>query len=226
MARKITPLICEASAMDSGQIATDIGRVELLHATPGRIRLRIPEMKGNPAKAREVEQQVAGLKPLRRIEANPVTGSILVTYDPDDSASLEELRRWFLPELDPAALTSPPDQGDDDVEAVTPSAVQAVLSKLQAINANVRTTTGGLDLRILVPAMMVLMGIKTLVTEGKRKPAWYNYFWFAFGTFCTLNRRATTESSPSALAEPPAAVNGNGEAELGTVGVRPLQEPV
>jgi hypothetical protein len=149
-----------------------------------------------------------------------------MTYDPDDSASLAELGRRFLPELGSAALTSPPDQGDD-VEAVTPSAVQAVLGKLQAINANVRTTTGGLDLRILVPAMMVLMGVKTLVTDGKRTPAWYNYFWFAFGTFCTLNRRATTESSSPALATLPAAgnENGNGEAGLDTVGVMPLREP-
>jgi hypothetical protein len=210
--------------MDIDQIATDSGRVELLHATPGRIRLRLPEMKGDPAKAREVEQQVAGLKLARRIEANPVTGSILVTYDPDDSASLAELSRRFLPELDSAARICPPDPGDD-VEAVTPSAVQAVLSNLRAINANVRTTTGGLDLRILVPAIMVLMGIKTLVTDGERKPAWYNYFWFAFGTFCTLNRRATTENSSHAIAAPPAAVNGNGGAELGTVGVMPRREP-
>jgi hypothetical protein len=210
--------------MDIDQIATDIGRVELLHATPGRIRLRIPEMKGDPAKAREVEQQVAGLKLACRIEANPVTGSILVTYDPDDSASLAELSRRFLPELDSAALTCPPDPGDD-VEAVTPSAVQAVLSKVRAINANVRTTTGGLDLRILVPAIMVLMGIKTLVTDGERKPAWYNYFWFAFGTFCTLNRRATTENSSLAIAAAPSAVNGDNGSNLGTVGVMPPREP-
>jgi hypothetical protein len=134
--------------MDINRIVTDIGLVELLHAIPGRIRLRVPEIKGNPARAREVEQQVGRLKVVRRIEVSPITGSVLVTYDPDDSASLAEVGRLFLPGLDLATVATLPDPVPE-VDAVTPSVVDGVMRNLRAINANVRATTGGLDLRIL-----------------------------------------------------------------------------
>jgi hypothetical protein len=196
--------------MDTCRIATDMGRVELLHAIPGRLRLRVPEIKGSPARAREVEQQVAGLKMMvRRVEANPVTGSILLVYDPDDSAAIAELGRLFLPELELGTLADPP-APVSDVETVTPSVVEEVVRNLRSMNAFLRMTSGGLDLRVLLPATLVLLGIKALVTDRERTPAWYNYFWFAFGTFCTLNRRATSDNEAPALARVPATVRGNG----------------
>jgi hypothetical protein len=196
--------------MDINRIVTDVGLVELLHAIPGRIRLRVPEIKGNPARAREVEQQVGRLKVVRRIEVSPITGSVLVTYDPDDSASLAEVGRLFHPGLDLATVATLPDPVPE-VDAVTPSVVDGVMRNLRAINANVRATTGGLDLRILLPVTLILLGIKAWVTDREKTPGWYNYFWFAFGTFCTLNRRATSEHWAPAVAGMPAAGDGNGE---------------
>jgi hypothetical protein len=90
--------------------------------------------------------------------------------------------------------------------------VVGIMGYLRKMNANVRTTTGGPDLRILVPAILVLLGVKKLVTDGKNSPTWYNYFWFAFGTFCTLNRWATSGAGSPHAVESPAVVNGNGEA--------------
>jgi hypothetical protein len=196
--------------MDTNRIVTDTGRVELLQAIPGRIRLRVPEVKGNLAKAREVEQQVGSLQVVRRIEVSPITGSVLVIYDPDDSAAIAELGRQFLPGLDLATVATLPDLVPE-VDAVTPSVVEEVMRNLRAINANVRAATGGLDLRILLPVTLILLGIKSLVTDRERSPGWYNYFWFAFGTFCTLNRRATSENQTPAVAGMPAAGNENGE---------------
>jgi hypothetical protein len=187
---------------------SDIGRVELLHAIPGRVRLRVPEIRGNQARAREIEQQLAGIGSLRRVEVSPVTGTVLATYDPEETASFLEFGRRFLPglELAPSADSPAALQNMDDL---TPSAVEGVVGYLRNINANVRSASGGLDLRILVPALFVLMGFKTLVTD-RRTPAWYNYFWFAFGTFCTLNRRAVSDGSSPAVAALPAPVDRDG----------------
>jgi hypothetical protein len=194
--------------MDIDRNGAPIGRVELLQAISGRVRLRVPEIRGDPARAREVEQQLSGLKSLRQVEVSPVTGSVLVTYDPEETASLVELGRRFFPGLELATLEASPD-GGPEMDAVTPSAVEGVLGYLRTINANVRAATGGLDLRILVPAFLVLFGVKTLVSDRERTPAWYNYFWFAFGTFCTLNRRAISETSSPPVAASLASVNGN-----------------
>jgi hypothetical protein len=212
-AEKTTPG-CGTSAMDTDQVASDNGGIELLHAIPGRIRLRVPEIKGNPARAREVEQQLSGLKRLRRVEVNPVTGSVLMVHDPDDSDLIAELGRLFETGRELAAVLASPDPMEEIEDAVTVSLVEGIMSNLRAVNANLRATTGGLDLRILLPVAMILLGFKALVTERERRPAWYNYFWFAFGLFCTLNRQVTSVNvAVSDAAGEPATVHANGAAD-------------
>jgi copper chaperone CopZ len=52
-----------------------------VHALPGRLRLRIRDLKRSPDLARSIEQRLGRMAGVRRVEANPVTGSILVVYD-------------------------------------------------------------------------------------------------------------------------------------------------
>src|SRR5262249_48262862 len=98
-------------------------------------------------------------------------------------------------------------------DAVTRSLVESMMSNLRAVNANLRATTEGLDLRILLPVAMILLGFKALATDRGRTPAWYNYFWFAFGLFCTMNRQVTSSNGAIAAADAPAAASGNGSAD-------------
>ena len=49
---------------------------------PGRIRLRFKELK-TPATAEDVKARVAETPGITKVEINPVTGSILVEYDPE-----------------------------------------------------------------------------------------------------------------------------------------------
>ncbi len=58
------------------QIATDY-----LHALEGRIRIKVPEIKGSPAKAGELERQVQWHSGIHSIKANPTTGNVLIYYD-------------------------------------------------------------------------------------------------------------------------------------------------
>lgn len=53
-----------------------------VHALNGRLRLKIPELKGNSLKAQEIEQQFNLMTGIRQMTANPVTGSLLFIYDP------------------------------------------------------------------------------------------------------------------------------------------------
>lgn len=53
-----------------------------VHHVPGRLRIRFPGLKRN---ARELQLAVAALESLpgvRSLESNPVTGSVLLYYDP------------------------------------------------------------------------------------------------------------------------------------------------
>ena len=58
----------------------------ITHATRGRVRIKIPDRKGDSAYFSSLRERLAGLSELpgiQRVEANPLTGSILVTHTMD-----------------------------------------------------------------------------------------------------------------------------------------------
>jgi hypothetical protein len=53
-----------------------------VHHVPGRLRVKAPTLKRNPARAAGACAAITALYGVSSAEANPVTGSLLVTYDP------------------------------------------------------------------------------------------------------------------------------------------------
>ena len=51
------------------------------HILDGRIRIKVPEVKGSPAMASELESQLAKLNGVSHVKANPLTGYVLVLFD-------------------------------------------------------------------------------------------------------------------------------------------------
>jgi hypothetical protein len=54
---------------------------EYWHILDGRIRIKVPEVKGSDAMAGEMESQLAKLKGVAHGKANPLTGYVLVLFD-------------------------------------------------------------------------------------------------------------------------------------------------
>ena len=52
-----------------------------LHHTPGRLRIKIPSIKRNPAQAAAVAKLAQAHEGVQRCHANNVTGSLLISYD-------------------------------------------------------------------------------------------------------------------------------------------------
>ena len=57
------------------------GPVETLHLLNGRVRFRVRILIGSQEKARFVEENLVKLPPVRQVNANPVTGSVLILFD-------------------------------------------------------------------------------------------------------------------------------------------------
>lgn len=57
-------------------VATDY-----LHALEGRLRIKVPGIKGSSVKAEELEKQVAWQPGIDYVKANPTTGNVLIYYD-------------------------------------------------------------------------------------------------------------------------------------------------
>jgi len=54
-----------------------------LHMLDGRLRVKVAEVKGSPAVATLVETELKEIPGITRVSANPLTGNVLVLYDPD-----------------------------------------------------------------------------------------------------------------------------------------------
>jgi hypothetical protein len=192
----------------------DRGSVELLHATPGRIRLRVPEVKSNPTLAREIQKQISGYKGVRQVEANPISGSVLVLYDLEAASSVVELALLFVPELalDESALgfAPVPSAGDADAGASAEPSVslaESIARYFRNLNEDVAVATGGPDLKVLLPMALFVFGIKGLVFSKKPAvPTWYDFLWFSLGTFMMLNRTAQAHAAASEPESPPPSV--------------------
>jgi hypothetical protein len=66
-----------------------------LHALDGRIRIKLAGVKGSPATASLVEGHLGRCDGVVDVKANPVTGNVLIIYDPGrvkQAALMEELR--------------------------------------------------------------------------------------------------------------------------------------
>ena len=66
------------------------------------------------------------------------------------------------------------------------SGVGAWFSSVQAGLAQTTSSLG--DLRTLIPLTLCFLGFRSLLlTESLTFPSWYDYLWFAFGTYVALH---------------------------------------
>lgn len=53
-----------------------------LHVLEGRIRVKISQIKRSPQHAEAIERRLNGVEGIDQAVANPVTGNVLIVYDP------------------------------------------------------------------------------------------------------------------------------------------------
>ena len=56
--------------------------VQIVHALPGRVRLKVHRLKHNIAYAADIQRHLLEVPGITHLEANPQTGSLLILYDP------------------------------------------------------------------------------------------------------------------------------------------------
>jgi copper chaperone CopZ len=91
-----------------------------LHIINGRIRIKLPQVKGDPLAASQMEQTLLEQDGITSVHANPVTGNVLVLFDP---AIISEDR--VLEILRP--------EGDEQKNSHTTSTVLAVSNSLATV---------------------------------------------------------------------------------------------
>lgn len=80
--------------------------IRVSHFIPGRVRLRVPAIKGNPALAQKLQLAFSEVPGLTGLSYNTTTGSVLITYDTrrilaeDGGRKLKAVLHTHLPGLD------------------------------------------------------------------------------------------------------------------------------
>lgn len=177
--------------------------VKVAHALPGRVRLKVAKLRGNPALAQQAEARLQQVPGIQRVEAKPTTGSLLLYFDVAEllaEGALAALTDGFselLPEVAPDALLLGVESLAGQALAANPAGSGGLVGAVAALNAGLARLTGGLDLRLLLPLGLFSLGVRSLLKADKIPlPSWYDYFWFAFSTFVMLNRRLFDQPAP------------------------------
>lgn len=195
-------------------------RIELAHVMPGRMRLRLQELDGNEAAVEALQQRLGSVPGLRQVQLRPSTGSVVLTFAPEQTDSIERAVRQAFPELErgpgpTAEAEAGPGEGPEapDLEAAAeaiaagerPDFGQSLAEAVAAFNRQVGSKTHGVDLAVLVPAGFVGLGISTLlrrVITGQpvEMPNWYNYIWYGYRMF-SQNKKPEGEAKEDPQAE-------------------------
>ncbi len=84
--------------------------IAVAHFIPGRVRLRARPLKGNPVLAALLTERFGAIKGVEAVEANHLTGSLVITYDlaelqrPDSLRHLAEAVGCLVPHLEQERL--------------------------------------------------------------------------------------------------------------------------
>lgn len=72
-------------------ILASLGDARVASDIPGRVRLRLPELKHQKSLAEQCAETLRGIPGIDEVHVSPVTGSVLAFYDTDTLASLSAL---------------------------------------------------------------------------------------------------------------------------------------
>lgn len=168
--------------------------LDIVHAIPGRTRLRARRLKGNPRAAQEAHTQLSAINKVHKVHVNPATGSVILHHDPSAIESLEFLFAVASAlGLSMAEMEGLPEmlEGLEGLakEVETMDATTSLARIGKDMNARIAEATGGqLDIKSALPMLLVLLGARSLLaSEVVAFPKWYDYWWFAFGVYFTLN---------------------------------------
>jgi hypothetical protein len=173
---------------------------QVAHFLPGRIRLKSAQVKGNVAFAQKVQQALASLPGVLQVEVQPATGSVLILYNAASDVPLQALAgplRWSDVGADRTRLE---DWLRRTAHEASPGLAGSMRNLFSSVNVGgTSLTSGRVELRTLVPLLLVLLGCRSLlITRPLPVPPWYDFFWFALGTFMALNPPAKVQISDAA----------------------------
>jgi Heavy metal associated domain 2 len=163
----------------------------LEHMVQGRARLRVPRPR-TPAQVRRTASRIGRIDRVRNVQANPTTGSLLITFNPDDPLDL------LIADLRAVGIAV-----EAAFHAIRPLQTQskgavAVRHMMGGANAKLhQLTRGNLDLKLVVPAVYLALAVRNFAGNRARlrDASWYQLLYWAFDSFFKLHEESTVRDA-------------------------------
>jgi Heavy metal associated domain 2 len=161
------------------------------HHLPGRVRLRIPAVKGEEQELRELSSAIARVPGISQVEYNPLTASILIQYSPEHHKNLQSLESSLSASGAPINVTNtePVHHGSHHRRHKRGRSLAArrVDSFFRQLDHEVRVATDNeVDLKFILPFGVGVLGLFAL-RHSSITPLWLTLLIFAFNSFLGLH---------------------------------------
>lgn len=188
-------------------------KLKIVHQVPGRIRMKIPSAKGNPDQLETYKQVLSAIPGVESIEVNPVTGSIVLVYDPDKnydfgSGFTNHMNRHQPEPPRPRPPTNEIDavatkiQQEAEYLAEHSQAARMVVDFCSEANRQIKVATGNmLDLKMLLAVAVVGVTIFE-VGAASATPVWVTLALFGLNHFIEMQQEAAEEAAAAVPVRP------------------------
>jgi hypothetical protein len=167
-------------------VTTELQVAHLCHRVPGRARIRFPNRRGDRRFFADLTERLAACEGITRIEANPLTGSVLLLHAGALEPILEQARRRRLFALAPS---EGPPIGD------------LIFQEFQGISEGLRSASGGqTDLGGLVFILLLIGAVVQLARGVVWAPA-MTLLWYAASVLLLSQSQASDDSSAGRSAD-------------------------
>jgi hypothetical protein len=191
----------------------------IAHHLPGRIRIKIPAAKDDPALLDRVQKVFVGMPNLHAVIAKPESGSLVLRYDPNHEAEIERRMRELLKQALPkkARKKSNGELPGNEFDAVTrqieaeaaflagrSQAAHVVVEFFKDVDRELKLATNNtVDLKIV---LALGLAVATFLGVGAHAatPMWVTLALFAINHFLEMH---PPHAAHPAAARPAPAVN-------------------
>ena len=174
-------------------------RICTAHRARGRIRLKVHNARNNPHALSLIKQAIAPMDGVKHVEVNPVTGSVVVRYDPALYGKFQkhletrgEATGAFHLEPQPPAIGEGGDlmrEIEDEAEFLAghSETARVIVEYCKGLNQSIRRATDNtVDLRVLLPLGLAAYSVFEIGIEAST-PLWVTLGMFSFNSFVALH---------------------------------------
>jgi hypothetical protein len=170
---------------------------QVIHHIPGRMRVRLPRLKGKAGALDSIKQSISGINGVTSVDTNATTGSVLVNYDPGqfnqfhqslaDHAEQQQLFTFKPPDLTEVDGIADKIEGEAEFLAEHSELARSVVNVCKQLNDEVKRSTHNMvDLKVLIPLGLALYTF-TRRDPTMSTPLWVTLGIFSFNSFISLH---------------------------------------